>query len=361
METVAVICLWLASNISIGNITKWVYEYGSICAVGQSSKHCQTYKFPLAITALHMVCSWAFCYVYIFLVRSSPPSKQIYGRQRLAKVGPLAACFAASVAMGNLALEYIFPSFNQMVGSASPLITFAMAVAFTNTQSSIVLWLSMLPICGGMIICAENEANFSMLGLALALGATVLRATKSIIQGQLLSSTEDKLDSATLLYYMSPYAACMLLVSSLVMEGYAPVTLLIQGAGVSFNGLPAATGSRNVIVLVLLSGINAFLLNISTFLVTAYTSAVMLQVLGNVKSCVGIVISVLIFRNPLSRMQGVGVLVCLFGVWVYQRETALLKAAAAASKEILPESKPTPSIPFSIQVDKHEKVYGACV
>jgi len=208
-----------------------------------------------------------------------------------------------------------------------------------------------------MVVCAENEANFSAIGAALVIGSTILRSAKSIIQGELLSSAEDRLDSATLLYYMSPYAAGMLLLSSLAMEGVAPIILLLQGSGISVNGLPAGTGSEKVAVLVLISGVNAFLLNLSTFLVTAYTSAVMLQVLGNVKSCFGIIISVLIFGNPLSRLQGAGVAVCLIGVWIYQSETARLSKGVP--------QVPTPTITGAknpnAEQDMKKNVYGACV
>eukprot|EP00913_Durusdinium_trenchii_P035515 g33235.t1 len=42
--------------------------------------------------------------------------------------------------------------------------------------------------------------------------------------------------------------------------------------------------------LLVLSGLNACLLNIANFLVTSYTSPVTLQVLGNVKSCLSIAV-----------------------------------------------------------------------
>merc|ERR1712032_355358 len=69
-----------------------------------------------------------------------------------------------------------------------------------------------------------------------------------------------------------------------------------------------------------LGGLNACLLNIANFLVTAYTSAITLQILGNVKACVGIMISVFIFGNELRFMQGLGVIVCLFGVHIYEKK-----------------------------------------
>merc|ERR1712226_826003 len=129
-------------------------------------------------------------------------------------------------------------------------------------------------------------------------GATVLRAVKSLIQGKLLT---EKLDSVSLLYYMAPWSALLLSVLSIIAEGLEPISLLMLG----FVGADGVA--------------NACLLNVSNFLVTSYTSAVTLQVLGNVKSCLSIAISVAIFKNELLWEQAIGVVACLAGVWYYNK------------------------------------------
>merc|ERR1712137_1053235 len=85
-------------------------------------------------------------------------------------------------------------------------------------------------------------------------------------------------------------------------------------------------------MLLIVSGLNACLLNVANFMVTSYTSPLTLQVLGNVKSCVGIAVSVAIFRNALTWQQGVGVAVCLLGVWVYNQKGGEQKIVAPADR-----------------------------
>ncbi|KAG2334785.1 hypothetical protein Bca52824_005965 [Brassica carinata] len=46
----------------------------------------------------------------------------------------------------------------------------------------------------------------------------------------------------------------------------------------------------------------AYLVNLTNFLVTKHTSALTLQVLGNAKGAVAVVISILIFKNPASSL-----------------------------------------------------------
>ena len=71
--------------------------------------------------------------------------------------------------------------------------------------------------------------------------------------------------------------------------------------------------------LVLLSGVVAFLLNLSNLVVTKRTSAVSLQVLGNVKVVLSIGVSLAIFGNSISIGSAAGCLITLGGVACYNR------------------------------------------
>mmetsp|Transcript_2824 Transcript_2824/g.3563 ORF Transcript_2824/g.3563 Transcript_2824/m.3563 type:complete len:92 (+) Transcript_2824:2-277(+) len=82
------------------------------------------------------------------------------------------------------------------------------------------------------------------------------------------------------------------------------------------------------------SGVNACFLNISGNLVTAHMGAVMMQILGNLKACISIVISVAIFRNPVSPVQMAGVAVCLFGVWIYNSKGGVAKPKVVFDEEL---------------------------
>merc|ERR1711865_572033 len=76
-------------------------------------------------------------------------------------------------------------------------------------------------------------------------------------------------------------------------------------------------GVGNVLLLLALGGGNACFLQIAGNQVTAYLGGVMLQVLGNVKACLSIIISVAIFGNAVQSAQVFGVVVCLSGVALY--------------------------------------------
>lgn len=328
LETALVVAGWFIFNISLSNFTKWLYLYGEVC--DSASGSCTLYKFPLAITVVHMLFSWAICHIQIYYVRK--PGKgatELSMEQRVRKVAPLAACFALSVAMGNLSLKYIFPSFNQMLGAMSPLITVLLAVALPpRKRYNAWTWLSMPVICGGLVVCSTKEVNFNALGAFFAVGATVLRAMKSIMQGRLLDPSE-KMDSVTLLYYMAPFSAGLLFVVSLCLEGAEPYTLLMPRLRWNSAEAPSVTGVAHVLSLLLVSGFNAWALNIMNFMVTAHTGPVTLQVLGNVKNCTSIAVSVAIFGNALKLSQVAGVTTCLLGVCIYTNKGGAVKPPQA--------------------------------
>lgn len=325
LETIAVVIAWFVLNIAMGSSTKWIYLYGKICYTGDE---CKAFVFPLTITVIHMIFSWGMCHVQLYYFRGKPKGSGLTLGQQFQQVAPLAFFFALSVGMGNLSLKYIYPSFNQMLGAMSPLITVALAVVMQGKRYNTWTWLSMPVICGGLALCSAKEVNFHLFGAVCATGATVLRAVKSLIQGKLLSQ-KDKMDSVTLLYYMAPWAAGMLSVMAMATEGLEPLRLLAAGLGPT----PIAVGGPGVLGLLVISGLNACFLNVSNFLVTSYTSAVTLQVLGNVKSCLSIGISVAIFRNALHVQQALGVVVCLFGVWLYNEKGGPAKTSIKSDQE----------------------------
>lgn len=306
------ILIWFVFNISMASLTKWTFLHGSICS---SPSNCMTYQFPFMVTAQHMIFSWLACSMVIHQRQKRGPILDF--DEQVKKIMPLAVAYAVSLALGNLSLKYIFPSFNQMLSSMSPLITVFMSIVLHGKRYNVWTWISMPVICGGLLVCSNQEVNYNVLGALSVAGATTLRAVKSVIQEQLLDPKSKALDSVSLLYFLAPWTAGILIILSLLCEGLDPWRMLIPRED--------RTGLGKLYILLLLSAINACFLNVAGNQVTAYTGAVMLQVLGNVKACFSILVSITIFGNPVTIMQGLGVVVCLGGVALYNWKGGLVK------------------------------------
>jgi len=93
------------------------------------------------------------------------------------------------------------------------------------------------------------------------------RALKTVVQGLLLSNESEKLHSMNLLLYMAPFAVCLLLPASLILEGNVLAKVITK-----------AQEDPSILVLLFANGSLAYLTNLTNFLVTKHTSALTLQV-----------------------------------------------------------------------------------
>jgi len=292
MQTSAAVSCWFILNICIGNLNGLILK-----------KH--GFGYPVFLTVVHMVCCWALSGLsLVFFMRPLDPLPA--STHAIKKVRRLSVAFCASVACGNIALSYIYVSFAQMVTAASPLFTILLMYTMAGKRYSTAAYASMIPMCGGVMLCTAGELNFNLIGFIAVVSSTLLRGVKSIIQGRLLTAPEDKFDSLTLLHHLSRSSILPLGTYSALFEYQA------------VND-PLLTGSSAVKLwsLILVSGLVAFFLNLMNFLVTKYTSAVTLQVLGNVKVVISIAISLLIFGNQVSSWSTAGCIITLAGVAAY--------------------------------------------
>jgi len=226
----------------------------------------------------------------------------------------LSLVFVVSVAAGNAALGYIHVSFAQAIGATAPLWTVLLSVLLTRRSYPRLVYAALGLISTGMLLAVRGEVNFHPVGFALVLTATLTRALKSILQGMLLSAADERLDPIELLYHMAMRSAAALGLWALVMERG-----LVHDAGARSIGLWLCVGASSVV---------AFALNLAQFLVTQATSAVTLQVLGNIKVVLLILLSVAIFGNEVSLQAAAGCALCIVGVVLYNRATARKPDAA---------------------------------
>ena len=237
-SAVPAITAWFVLNIIIGNLNGWILRNG--------------FTYPVLLTVVHMVCCWLLAGASLLSCMHPGEAARPANRNAIRKVRVLSLAFCASVASGNIALQYIYVSFAQMVTAAGPLFTIMLMYTMSGKRYSRGAYASMVPMCGGVMMCTAGEVsarrartrgrharrhllrhlrfgrasaerpcrrlalprstctraraqvNFHWLGFAAVVAATVLRGVKSIIQGRLLTSPEDKFDSLTLLCARRP-------------------------------------------------------------------------------------------------------------------------------------------------------------
>ncbi|KAL8213683.1 hypothetical protein R6Q57_003132 [Mikania cordata] len=283
---------WYASNIGVLLLNKYLLSnYG--------------FKYPIFLTMCHMTACSLLSYIAIVWLKIVP-LQTVRSRVQFFKISALSLVFCASVVSGNVSLRYLPVSFTQAVGATTPFFTAVFAYVMTMKTEAWLTYVTLIPVVAGVVIASGGEPSFHLFGFIMCLGATAARALKSVLQGILLSSEGEKLNSMNLLLYMAPVAVVILL----------PATLLLEDNVVGI-AIALARKDVNVVWYLLFNSALAYLVNLTNFLVTKHTSALTLQVLGNAKGAVAVVISILIFKNPVSVTGMLGYLLTVLGVILY--------------------------------------------
>ncbi|KAJ4725664.1 Nucleotide-sugar transporter family protein [Melia azedarach] len=290
--TFSLITVWYTSNIGVILLNKYLLSnYG--------------FKYPIFLTLCHMLACSLLSYIAIYFLKVAP-MQTIRSRMQFLKISALGIIFCLSVVGGNVSLRYLPVSFNQAVGATTPFFTAVFAYLITFKREGCLTYITLIPVVTGVIIASGGEPSFHLFGFIMCISATAARALKSVLQGILLSSEGEKLNSMNLLMYMGPVAVMFLL----------PIALFTEKDVVGITVSLARQDVKFLWYLIFNSSL-AYLVNLTNFLVTKHTSALTLQVLGNAKGAVAVVVSILIFRNPVSVTGMLGYSLTVIGVILY--------------------------------------------
>lgn len=290
--TAGLIGSWYFSNIGVLLLNKYLLSnYG--------------FKFPIFLTMCHMSACALLSYIAIAWMKMVP-LQTIRSRVQLSKISALSVVFCASVVSGNISLRFLPVSFNQAVGATTPFFTAVFAYLMTFKREAWLTYATLVPVVAGVVIASGGEPSFHLYGFIMCVAATAARAFKSVLQGILLTSEGEKLNSMNLLLYMAPIAVVVLLPATLYME---PNVLGITVA--------LARQDPRIVLYLVVNSAMAYFVNLTNFLVTKHTSALTLQVLGNAKGAVAVVVSILLFRNPVSVTGMLGYTLTVSGVVLY--------------------------------------------
>ncbi|KAJ0983923.1 hypothetical protein J5N97_002279 [Dioscorea zingiberensis] len=290
--TIGLVASWYSSNIGVLLLNKYLLSnYG--------------FKYPIFLTMCHMTACSLLSYIAIAWLRIVP-MQTVRSRLQLLKISALSLVFCGSVVSGNISLRYLPVSFNQAVGATTPFFTAVFAYLMTVKREAWITYVTLIPVVTGVIIASGGEPSFHLFGFIVCVAATAARALKSVLQGILLSSEGEKLNSMNLLLYMAPIAVVLLLPATLIMEeNVVGITLAL------------AREDIRIVWYLLFNSALAYFVNLTNFLVTKHTSALTLQVLGNAKGAVAVVVSILIFKNPVSVTGMLGYSMTVVGVILY--------------------------------------------
>uniref|UniRef100_A0A6M2EYC9 Sugar phosphate transporter domain-containing protein n=1 Tax=Populus davidiana TaxID=266767 RepID=A0A6M2EYC9_9ROSI len=289
-RSVLAILQWWGFNVTVIIMNKWIFQK-------------LDFKFPLTVSCVHFICSSIGAYVVIKVLKIKPLI-MVEPEDRWRRIFPMSFVFCINIVLGNVSLRFIPVSFMQTIKSFTPATTVVLQWLVWRKHFDWRIWASLIPIVGGILLTSVTELSFNMFGFCAALFGCLATSTKTILAESLLHGY--KFDSINTVYYMAPFATMILGLPA----------MLVEGNGV-INWFHTHESVWPAIIIIFSSGVLAFCLNFSIFYVIHSTTAVTFNVAGNLKVAVAVLVSWLIFHNPISAMNAVGCAITLVGCTFY--------------------------------------------
>ncbi|KAG7213985.1 hypothetical protein KM043_001359 [Ampulex compressa] len=161
--------------------------------------------------------------------------------------------------------------------------------------------LTLIPITLGVIINFYYDIRFNVVGTAYATIGVIVTSLYQVMVNR--KQREFQMDPMQLLYYQAPLSAIMLFF----------VIPFLEPAEQTF----ARSWSLVDVIMVILSGIVAFFVNLTSYWIIGKTSPLTYNMVGHSKFCLLLLGGSLIFHETLAMNQVIGITLTLIGIILY--------------------------------------------
>jgi solute carrier family 35 protein E1 len=266
--------------------------------------------YPWTIATLQM-CTGIFYFVPLWLtgIRKAP---KLSGSD-LKTLFPIALCHTGVHVGAVIALGAGAVSFAHIVKASEPVVTCMLNFLFLGEVLPTPVYLTLLPIIGGVAIASMKELSFTYLALASAMLSNVSSSARGVLSKKTMSGKKigENLDAQNLYAVLTAMAAAVLI----------PLTLAVEGTGFfsAFKTLVANGDFTNKALAMLLGlgGATYYAYNEVAFLALGKVNPVTHAVGNTIKRVVIIIASVVAFKTPMSTGSIIGSSVAIAGTLLY--------------------------------------------
>ncbi|KAK5116928.1 hypothetical protein LTR62_006649 [Meristemomyces frigidus] len=286
-------------------IATWITLSGSVILFNKWILDTAKFHYPITLTTWHLGFATLMTQLLarFTTVLDSRKKVPMTGRIYLNKIMPIGVMFSLSLICGNLTYLYLSVSFIQMLKATMPIAVLLTSWTLRVSEPSLKTLGNVSLIVVGVVIASFGEIQFVLIGFMFQVGGIVFEAIRLVMVQQLLSGAEFKMDPLVSLYY------------------FAPACALMNGLTALFFEIPKmslADIERVGYVTLLANAMIAFLLNVSVVFLIGKTSSLVMTLSGVLKDILLVACSMLIFRDPVSPLQGFGYSIALCGLVYYK-------------------------------------------
>ncbi|KAH8897844.1 TPT-domain-containing protein [Thozetella sp. PMI_491] len=338
----------LRAPVSYRLIFLCVLWYWSSALTNTSSKSILTaFDKPATLTLVQFAFVSGYCMLFSWLgsrfaqLRNTVPVLRhpirYPSREVIRTTLPLAAFQIGGHLLSSTATSMIPVSLVHTIKGLSPLFTVLAYRFIFDIRYPRATYLSLIPLTLGVMLACSGKHGFGgeFFGILYALLATLIFVTQNIFSKRLfneasraeeIGAQSRKLDKLNLLCYSSGMAFIVTLPIWLWSEGIGILGDFLWDGSVDLTKSPNSFDHGRLTVEFIFNGTFHFGQNMLAFILLSMVSPVTYSVASLIKRVFVIVIAIIWFQSPTTRVQAVGIALTFLGLYLYDRSSEKNKA-----------------------------------
>uniref|UniRef100_A0A7S1D0X2 Sugar phosphate transporter domain-containing protein n=1 Tax=Cyclophora tenuis TaxID=216820 RepID=A0A7S1D0X2_CYCTE len=266
--------------------------------------------YPWTVATLQMAAGILY-FVPLWLtgVRKAPK----LNKDELKTLLPIALCHTGVHVGAVIALGAGAVSFAHIVKASEPVVTCALNAILLGQILPLKVYMTLLPIIGGVAIASMKELSFTFLALGAAMLSNLSSSARGVLSKKTMSGKQmgENLDAQNLYAVLTAMSTAILI----------PLMLAIEGTGMfKAFGQVVKSGeytAKSLSALLALGGATYYAYNEVAFLALGKVNPVTHAVGNTIKRVVIIVASVIAFKTPMSTGSIIGSSIAICGTLLY--------------------------------------------